>query len=236
MFRLSPESGQVFVTSSLLADSKDNQDKSNDKFYLRIRATDRSGHITESQLVVHVLNDQLDQPPMMKGLAAIDGGHVQVLDKDTLSIKEDTPIGTYLARIMATDESSSLNEFKLVYTLKDETVENLRGKKSKIVEAAAAEGKRHFKIDPVSGNLLLTSRLSSSLKYVVGFSIADEKGNLIEEEITVTVKDVNDHSPMFEREDYEFDIEEGEVKLQGWENLLFFEELLYRNLFSKFLL
>lgn len=77
LFRLSPTTGQVFLESSLATDEHANVDK----FYLRIRATDRSGHITESQLVVHVLKDQLDNPPMMKGLAAIDAGRVEVLGK-----------------------------------------------------------------------------------------------------------------------------------------------------------
>ena len=55
-FRLDAASGRVYLNSypavagSFLA--ADN--RADDKFYLRIRATDRAGHITESQLVVHV--------------------------------------------------------------------------------------------------------------------------------------------------------------------------------------
>ena len=57
-FRLDAASGRVYLNSyPAVAGSfaaAPAVSKADDKFYLRIRATDRAGHITESQLVVHV--------------------------------------------------------------------------------------------------------------------------------------------------------------------------------------
>ena len=58
-FRLDAASGRVFLNSyPAVAGSFAPVSKSDDKFYLRIRATDRAGHITESQLVVHVKDEE----------------------------------------------------------------------------------------------------------------------------------------------------------------------------------
>jgi hypothetical protein len=69
LFRLERESGRVFLNGSLNLEAND------EKFYLRLRATDKAGHITESQLVIHVLKEQ-DTPPIVRGLAVIDGNFV----------------------------------------------------------------------------------------------------------------------------------------------------------------
>ena len=69
LFRLERDSGRVFLNGSLNLEAND------EKFYLRLRATDKSGHITESQLVIHVLKEQ-DTPPIVRGLAVIDGNFV----------------------------------------------------------------------------------------------------------------------------------------------------------------
>ena len=60
-FRLDPASGKVYFVG------KSGLDRSqfDDKLYLRIRATDAVGHITESQLVVHIV-DQDDAPPVVR--------------------------------------------------------------------------------------------------------------------------------------------------------------------------
>ena len=63
------DTGRVFLNGSLNAEAND------EKFYLRLRATDRAGHITESQLVIHVLKEQ-ETPPIVRGLAVIDGNYV----------------------------------------------------------------------------------------------------------------------------------------------------------------
>jgi hypothetical protein len=53
LFRLDRETGRVYLNGSLNAEAND------EKFYLRLRATDLAGHITESQLVIHVLREQV---------------------------------------------------------------------------------------------------------------------------------------------------------------------------------
>ena len=69
LFRLDRDTGRVFLNGSLNSETND------EKFYLRLRATDRGAHITESQLVIHVLKEQ-ETPPIVRGLAVIDGNFV----------------------------------------------------------------------------------------------------------------------------------------------------------------
>ena len=53
-FRLDPETGKVFYKGGGFRQIQDNNQ---DKLYLRIRATDAVGHITESQLVIHIVEE-----------------------------------------------------------------------------------------------------------------------------------------------------------------------------------
>ena len=58
-----------------------------DKLYLRIRATDAVGHITESQLVIHIVEED-EAPPVVRGLAVIDDeGYVSMGSEGALIIK-----------------------------------------------------------------------------------------------------------------------------------------------------
>ena len=54
---------------------------------MRIRATDAVGHITESQLVIHIVEED-EAPPVVRGLAVIDDeGYVSMGSEGALIIK-----------------------------------------------------------------------------------------------------------------------------------------------------
>ena len=67
-----------------------------DKLYLRIRATDAVGHITESQLVIHIVEED-EAPPVVRGLAVIDDeGYVSMGSEGALIIKVSISHEMYL--------------------------------------------------------------------------------------------------------------------------------------------
>ena len=74
LFNLEPDSGRVSFSSN-----KTRTVLPLEKIYLRIRATDLAGHITESQLVIHVLDTILDKAPEIRGVAIIDSRFVKLL-------------------------------------------------------------------------------------------------------------------------------------------------------------
>ena len=61
LFKLDPETKRISLrtignsTKNVMDLSDQTEDK---KLYLRLRATDKAGHITESQLVIHILTDE----------------------------------------------------------------------------------------------------------------------------------------------------------------------------------
>lgn len=80
LFRVDSDTGRVFVSSPL--DSGLLGGDKREKVYLRIRATDQAGHITESQLVIRVIEGEKEveerplPPPEITGMAVINRGFV----------------------------------------------------------------------------------------------------------------------------------------------------------------
>ena len=78
MFRLDPDSGEVFLASQDSLKQLLKRERLLEKIYLRIRAKDAKSHITESQLVIHLLEQTLDNPPVIRGLAIINTKYVEL--------------------------------------------------------------------------------------------------------------------------------------------------------------
>ena len=64
-------------------------------------------------------------------------------------------------------------------------------------------------IDETSGNLVILRRLSISEGYILNISVIDNGGLTAHTVIQANVEDVNDHAPVFAKENYEFRITEG---------------------------
>lgn len=80
IFRLDPSSGNVYLSSQEVLANMLKTERL-EKLYLRIRASDSLDHITESQLVVHLLDTKADKPPVIRGLAIINSRFVELKDK-----------------------------------------------------------------------------------------------------------------------------------------------------------
>ena len=63
---------------------------------------------------------------------------------------------------------------------------------------------RHFSIDEGTGNLVILRRLSVTESYLLNISVVDKGGLTAHTSILCTVEDVNDHSPVFAKDHYEF--------------------------------
>ena len=72
-----------------------------------------------------------------------------------------------------------------------------------------------FRIDPSNGELILSNSLDfeSVTNYTFDVRATDGGGLYDESTVQVTVLDVNDHRPVFERELYTATIEEGDYTL-----------------------
>lgn len=72
-----------------------------------------------------------------------------------------------------------------------------------------------FGIDPISGELILTNSLDfeSVTNYTFDVRATDGGGLYDDSAVQVTVIDINDHRPVFEREIYTATIEEGNYTL-----------------------
>ena len=68
-----------------------------------------------------------------------------------------------------------------------------------------------FQIDEATGNLVILRRLSISEGYILNISVVDNGGLTAHTVIQANVEDVNDHAPVFAKENYEFRITEGIV-------------------------
>ena len=221
LFKLDPETREISLraignsTKNIMGLSERAEDK---KLYLRLRATDAEGHITESQVVIKILSDgtKKREEIVVRGLSIVDGQFVKLIDnggKGDLLVKETAPVGTKLAQLVITDQTSQQLEKQLKFNIIEETTNvhpNLfRLPKRQISKENDNNENRHFAVDATDGYLLLTRKLSVTHKYTLKVEVTDESGLTALTTIEASVEDVNDHPPVFAKTSYEFKISEG---------------------------
>ena len=69
-------------------------------------------------------------------------------------------------------------------------------------------------IDEATGNLVILRRLSISEGYILNISVVDNGGLTAHTVIQANIEDVNDHAPVFAKENYEFRVTEGSIFLK----------------------
>ena len=67
----------------------------------------------------------------------------------------------------------------------------------------------YFQIDETTGDLVILRRLSITEGYILNISVVDDGGLTAHTVIQANVEDVNDHAPVFAKENYEFRVTEG---------------------------
>ena len=221
LFKLDPVTKDITLraignsTKNVMGLSERAEDK---KLYLRLRATDKEGHITESQLVIRIKESKKKEHEeiVVRGLSIIDGQYVRLIDnggKGDLLVKETCPVGTKIAQLVITDQKSQQLEGDLEFKILDETTDiqpNLfRLPKRQISKDSNGISNTHFRIDGETGYLLLTRKLSVRHKYTLLIQVTDSSGLTAQTKIAASVEDVNDHGPVFAKRSYEFRISEG---------------------------
>nr|XP_006112269.1 protocadherin Fat 3 isoform X6 [Pelodiscus sinensis] len=143
-------------------------------YNLIARATDGGGRFCQSEIHL-VLQDVNDNPPMFS------------TDHYTACVYENTATKALLTRVQATDPDVGVNR-KVVYSLVD-----------------SADG--YFSVDRSSGIIILEHPLDRELQpsYNITVKASDQSIGLTLSSfatVTITVLDINDNPPVFERRDY----------------------------------
>ncbi|XP_048698639.2 protocadherin Fat 3 isoform X6 [Caretta caretta] len=143
-------------------------------YNLIARATDGGGRFCQSEIHLF-LEDVNDNPPMFS------------TDHYTACVYENTATKALLTRVQATDPDVGVNR-KVVYSLAD-----------------SADG--YFSVDRSSGIIILEHPLDRELQpsYNISVKASDQSIVLSQSSfatVTITVLDVNDNPPVFERRDY----------------------------------
>uniref|UniRef100_A0A8C3I3E0 Protocadherin Fat 3 n=1 Tax=Chrysemys picta bellii TaxID=8478 RepID=A0A8C3I3E0_CHRPI len=143
-------------------------------YNLIARATDGGGRFCQSEIHLF-LEDVNDNPPMFS------------TDHYTACVYENTATKALLTRVQATDPDVGVNR-KVVYSLAD-----------------SADG--YFSVDRSSGIIILEHPLDRELQPSYNISVKASDQNTVLSlssfaTVTITVLDINDNPPVFERRDY----------------------------------
>ncbi|EDW16201.1 cadherin-89D [Drosophila mojavensis] len=122
------------------------------------------------------------------------------------AIYEDTPIGTKLLQLSASDEDFGRNA-QLHYEISGEQVERSPG-----MPLIKMQAIRHFAIDKLSGELTVNYPLAANIEIWLNLSVTDIDGLKDATCMRFTVIDVNNHVPAFKKSWYSFDTPEGDYK------------------------
>ncbi|XP_008170058.2 protocadherin Fat 3 isoform X1 [Chrysemys picta bellii] len=143
-------------------------------YNLIARATDGGGRFCQSEIHLF-LEDVNDNPPMFS------------TDHYTACVYENTATKALLTRVQATDPDVGVNR-KVVYSLAD-----------------SADG--YFSVDRSSGIIILEHPLDRELQPSYNISVKASDQSIVLSlssfaTVTITVLDINDNPPVFERRDY----------------------------------
>ncbi|XP_051862506.1 cadherin-89D [Drosophila albomicans] len=122
------------------------------------------------------------------------------------AVYEDTPVGTKLLQLSASDEDFGKNA-QLHYEVLGEQVERTPG-----MPMIKLQSVRHFAIDKLSGELTVNYPLAANNEIWLNLSVTDIDGLKDTTCMRFTVIDVNNHVPAFKKSWYSFDTAEGDYK------------------------
>ncbi|XP_012282982.1 cadherin-89D [Orussus abietinus] len=200
----------------------DREDKS--AYELRIIARDKGNLKSEARLLITV-DDENDNAPNFAQMVILPDQGVEVSrqadeevagshdyhtegnvvnDKEhrppLLFVPENITVGTVIIRLLAKDKDAGENA-TVTYSILNETIISDSG--------SASEGKHHFSINPTTGEVSISRSLP--VEKTIRLLVSAKDGGDLSDNITVTVhvKDVNDHPPIFKKSSYTFNIPEG---------------------------
>ncbi|XP_062333238.1 protocadherin Fat 1a isoform X1 [Osmerus eperlanus] len=167
LFTIDPDTGELKTLRAL-----DREEQEEHRF--KVRALDGGGRYCEADVTITV-EDVNDNAPQFSS------------DPYAITVFENTEIGTFVARLLATDIDIGMNS-DILYSLAD-----------------SADG--HFSIDERSGVVTLERPLDREVQAVYELRArATDQGSPRRlsslSQVTVSVLDINDNPPVFERREY----------------------------------
>ncbi|KAG7190894.1 hypothetical protein KM043_006955 [Ampulex compressa] len=225
LFRIDPITGLVFLEGPSL----DRETTSN--YTLEIVAKDSGGLKSQSELKITVI-DVNDNPPNFVRMIVLPDQGVRVsneLDADSstdrndvlatkdgnrgaagikrrsplLLVPENATIGAPIIRLLAVDKDEGANA-AITYSLGNETTSGDVGSRR-----FDATSRRYFHLDPRSAEISVARSLPAE-RDVRLLVLARDSGGLSDNiTVRIHVVDVNDHSPVFDKSWYTFDVPEG---------------------------
>ncbi|CAB3364238.1 Hypothetical predicted protein [Cloeon dipterum] len=220
-FRIDQESGKIFLAAKEPLDRE-----TRPKFDLRLVAVDRGNISSEVELTV-IVDDVNDNAPnfvqmmLLDEAAVADGNAKQRRDTvlplknmssrnyPVVSLEENIAMGSPVIKIEAKDMDDGENAvvtYKIVG-------ENQREKQDRS-SSARHKKERSFNINPNTGEITVSKRLSPETEFQLDVMAADCCGLSNNMSLMVNVVDVNDHAPTFKRPWYQYDLAEGTY--MGW--------------------
>lgn len=115
-----------------------------------------------------------------------------------VSILENTPVGTPILRVLAGDRDAGINA-TVTYKLMAEFH----------VPVLGPSAKNFFTVHSQNAEVLIARALLPETDFFLNITATDGGGLMDNITVRIHVKDVNDHSPIFRKSWYNFDLEEG---------------------------
>jgi hypothetical protein len=115
-----------------------------------------------------------------------------------VSVLENTPVGTAVLRVLAGDRDAGINS-TVTYKLTAESH----------FPPQKLSAKTYFTVQSQNGEVLVARTLLPETDFFLNITATDGGGLMDNMTVTIHVKDVNDHAPVFKKSWYNFDLEEG---------------------------
>ncbi|XP_044003046.1 cadherin-89D isoform X2 [Aphidius gifuensis] len=186
----------------------DREEKST--YELQIVATDNINPKSLAKLTIEI-EEENDNAPVFTKMIVTPNYDIKVSEEinhddkfnyhnsPILNVPENSTIGTMIVRLLANDKDE-IDNGKITYAIVNETIMTI-DRKTNI--------KSHFIIDKKTGELFVSRVLPPGLKFNLKIIAKDSANQTDSITIKIIIIDINDHSPVFKKSWYEFNIPEG---------------------------
>ncbi|KAK0161476.1 hypothetical protein PV327_009943 [Microctonus hyperodae] len=183
-------------------------------YTLRIIASDQINSKSNASLIITIDDINDNAPTFVQMIVSPDYGIVVSKDENdrkilkdnddrspVLFVPENVTIGTVIIRLLAEDKDT-LDNAKITYSIVNETIYSPYLKSS-------SDSRPYFIVNSRSGALSIARSLPVGRKIHLDV-IASDRDNLTDHVmVKMNIVDVNDHSPVFKKSWYSFDVAEG---------------------------
>ncbi|KAK6627853.1 hypothetical protein RUM44_010332 [Polyplax serrata] len=234
IFVIDQTTGKLFFRKNI-AYVLDREEK--ESYSLSVFATDKGNLSSEAKLNIYI-DDVNDNPPKFLQMIVMRDEEIEVVDSNdnkpkhryaptggdlesifsdneqsgsslkpavllppVISLPENISVGTSIIRLLAHDRDTN---YSVTYRVIKETITS-----SEDTRETSLTARRHFLVHSTTGEVTIADKLSPETEYHLTVSALDSGGYTDNITLRIYVKDVNDHSPVFSKPSYDFDLVEG---------------------------